>query len=283
MGAGYAAPATSSHDGDHEQPWSSVTEQEFGRYRLESLLGRGGMGEVWRAVDTHKNRPVAIKVLGSWLNGDPRFAERFRRESALAARLNSPHIIPIHDFGEIDGRLFIDMPLIDGVDLAQLLEQGPLGPSRAVAIVTQAARALAAAHRAGLVHRDVKPSNVLISTVDGDDHTYLIDFGIAKALDGTRLSVSGAVVGTAAYMAPECFGGDGDARSDIYSLGCVLYEALTGAPPFCAPQRPPRQPKPGELLFEFDAPRTRTFWRVELCDNGEYGVEAIDQGRPGDQ
>ena len=192
------------------------------------------MGEVWRAVDTDKDREVALKVLGSWLGGDPQFAERFRRESALAARLNSPHIVPIHDYGEIDGRLFIDMPLIDGSDLAELLKDGPLPPARAVRLVEQVARALDVAHRAGLVHRDVKPSNVLVCP-DSDDHTYLIDFGIAKALDGTRLSMSGGFVGTAAYMAPECFVGEGDARSDVYSLGCVLFEALTGQPPFAAP------------------------------------------------
>jgi eukaryotic-like serine/threonine-protein kinase len=211
-----------------------VTEQEFGRYRLRTRLGRGGMGEVWRALDTAKDREVALKVLGSWLGGDPQFADRFRRESAVAARLNAPNIIPIHDYGEIDGRLYIDMPLINGVDLGALLEQGPLEPARVVGIITQVARALDVAHRAGLVHRDVKPSNILVCT-DSDDHTYLIDFGIAKAIGGTQLSMSGAVVGTAAYMAPECFTGVGDARSDVYSLGCVLFEALTAQPPFDAP------------------------------------------------
>ncbi len=103
-----------------------MPEQQFGRYRLGSLLGRGGMGEVWRAVDTDKDREVALKVLGSWLGGDPDFAARFRRESALAARLNSPNIVPIHDYGEIDGRLYIDMPLIGGTDLATQLRSGPL-------------------------------------------------------------------------------------------------------------------------------------------------------------
>ena len=213
-----------------------MTEQEFGRYRLVRLLGRGGMGEVWRAVDTDKDREVALKVLGSWLAGDPQFAVRFRREAALAARLNAPNIVPIHDYGEIDGRLFIDMPLVPGTDLGKLLEAGPLRPERAVAVVVQVARALAVAHEAGLVHRDVKPSNVLISTTaDGDDHAYLIDFGITKALDGTQLSMTHGRFGTPAYMAPECFLGDGDARSDVYALGCVLYETLTGTPPFSAP------------------------------------------------
>ena len=210
--------------------------QALGRYELVSLLGRGGMGEVWRAVDTEKNREIALKILGSWLGGDPDFVARFRRESALAARLNSPNIIPIHDYGEVDGRLFIDMPLVTGLDLDALINQGPLPPHRAVAVVAQTARALTTAHRAGMVHRDVKPSNILISTTDdGDDHAYLIDFGITKALDGTKLSMSGMVIGTPAYMAPECFTGDGDARSDIYSLGCILHHALTGQPPFTGP------------------------------------------------
>lgn len=213
-----------------------MTDRVFGPYRLVAPLGRGGMGEVWRAVDTRKDREVALKVLGSWLGGDPEFAVRFRREAALAARLNAPNIVPIHDYGEIDGRLFIDMPLVPGTDLGEVLGRGALPPERAVAIVVQVARALAVAHRAGLVHRDVKPSNVLVSTTaDGEDHAYLIDFGITKALDGTRLSLTHGRLGTPAYMAPECFVADGDARSDVYALGCVLHEALTGKPPFAAP------------------------------------------------
>ena len=212
-----------------------MSEQMFGRYRLLSLLGRGGMGEVWRAIDTRKDREVALKVLGSWLNGDPDFAARFRREATLAARLNSPHIVPIHDYGEIDGQHYIEMALVEGTDFDALLKNGPMPAARAVEIVAQAARALAVAHRAGLVHRDIKPSNILVYTEDEGDHVYLIDFGIARALDGTRLTSTGRGVGTPAYMAPERFVGDGDERSDIYSLGCVLYQALSGEPPFTAP------------------------------------------------
>ena len=207
--------------------------EAFGPYRLESLLGRGGMGEVWRAVDTSQgDRTVAVKVLGSWLNGDPDFTGRFRRESALAARLSGPHIVPIHRYGEIDGRLYIDMPLIVGTDLAALLTAPrPLTPARAVSIIDQVADALDTAHRAGMVHRDVKPSNVLVTA---RDHAYLIDFGIARALDGTRYSMSGAVIGTLAYMAPERFDGAGDHRADVYALGCLLHEVLTGQQPFTA-------------------------------------------------
>lgn len=213
-----------------------MSGEVFGPYRLEALLGRGAMGEVWRAVDTSQaDRVVALKMLGAWLGGDPAFADRFRREAALVGRLTSPNIIPIHRFGEIDGRLYIDMPLVGGTDLAALLErEGPLPPNRAVEILDQVADALDTAHAAGLVHRDVKPSNILVATRRGRDHAYLIDFGIARVLDGTRHSVAGAVIGSLAYMAPERFDGEGDHRADVYALGCVLHEALTGRSAFTA-------------------------------------------------
>ncbi|MEJ3658119.1 serine/threonine-protein kinase [Actinomycetes bacterium KLBMP 9759] len=210
-----------------------MAEEIFGPYSLISLIGRGGMGEVWRARDTRKDRIVALKRLSPWWGDDADFARRFRREAALSAKLNSPHIVPIHDYGEIDGHLFIDMALISGTDLGALLERdGPLPPQRALGIVGQVAKALTVAHRAGTVHRDIKPSNILINTIDADDHVYLIDFGISHAGDASRISRSGSVVGTPAYMAPERFSGDGDHRSDIYALGCVLHEALTGRQPF---------------------------------------------------
>lgn len=204
---------------------------EFGPYRLQGVLGRGGMGEVYRAYDTRRDRVVALKLLSGHLAGDPGFTARFRRESQVAARLRDPHVVPIHDFGEIDGRLFIDMRLVDGTDLGALLARtGRLEPGRAVRLVAQVATALDAAHRDGLVHRDVKPSNVLLTT---DDHAYLTDFGIAHSADATALTGSGATLGTAQYMAPERFlHGGGDARMDVYSLGCVLHEALTGRRPF---------------------------------------------------
>lgn len=203
----------------------------FGRYRLVELMGRGGMGEVWRATDTEtNNRVVAIKVLPSHLAADEMYARRFRREADAAARLNNPHIVPIHNYGEIDGRLYVDMRLIEGRDLQEVLAAGPLDPARAVRIVEQVAKALQAAHKIGLVHRDVKPSNIL---VDEDDFAYLIDFGIARAADETALTSTGAVIGTYHYMAPERLGaGDVDARSDIYALACVFFECLTGQRPF---------------------------------------------------
>lgn len=210
--------------------------QAFGNYRLLSLLGRGGMGEVWRAHDTRKDREVAVKVLGAWLGADPDYARRFRREAALAARLNAPNILPIHDYGDVDGRLYIEMPLVEGIDLDALLRRdGSLPASRAVAIIDQMADALDAAHRAGLVHRDVKPSNVLIANRRNRDIVYLIDFGIASAVGSTTISTIAAAAGTPAYMAPERFVGEGDHRGDLYALACVLYAALTGRPPFVAP------------------------------------------------
>ena len=202
----------------------------FGSYQLIELLGRGGMGEVWRAYDTVIDRIVAIKILPAEISRDEVFQQRFRREARAAARLNSPHVVPIHTHGEIDGRLFVDMRLIEGTNLQSILDAGPLPPARAVRIIEQIAKALQAAHKAGLLHRDVKPSNVLI---DDDDYAYLIDFGIALAVGERGLTSVGDVIGTFHYMAPERFTNQEvgappvDARSDIYSLACVLYECLT--------------------------------------------------------
>src|ERR1700758_3232502 len=210
---------------------AEVDGTPFGRYRLVELLGQGGMGEVWRAYDTATDRVVALKLLPANFADDQVFQERFRREAHAAAGLDEPHIVPIHDFGEIEGRLYVTMRLIKGRDLQTVLAEGPLSPERAVRIVEQVARALNAAHKVGLVHRDIKPSNVLL---DDDDFAYLIDFGIARAADETRMTKSGNTIGTFAYIAPERLDPriEEDARADIYSLACVLDEALTGEPPF---------------------------------------------------
>jgi serine/threonine protein kinase len=202
----------------------------FGRYQLIELLGRGGMGEVWKAFDTATQRVVAVKVLPAQLAADPVFEQRFRREAYAAAGLSDPHVVPIHNFGEIEGRLYVDMRLIDGEDLEHVLVRGPLDSDRAVKIIEQVASALNAAHRVGLVHRDVKPSNILLAE---DDFSYLIDFGIARGAGETKLTATGNVVGTWPYMAPERFTtGQSDTRSDIYALACVLYECLTSSRPF---------------------------------------------------
>lgn len=208
----------------------AVDGTPFGRYRLTELLGRGGMGEVWRAYDPEMNRVVALKVLAPSFADDQAFQERFRREARSAAGLDEPHVVPIHDFGEVDGRLYVTMRLIHGSDLRDLLNDGPLPPARAVGIIEQIASALHAAHEIGLVHRDVKPSNILVAE---DDFAYLIDFGIARAAAESSMTITGATMGTPAYMSPERLNaGRADARADIYALACVLHEALTGQRPF---------------------------------------------------
>lgn len=223
-----------------------MTPRMFGPYRLDGLLGEGGMGEVWRAYDTDQGRPVALKVLPYHLSRDQAFRQRFRREARVASNLAHPHVVPIHRHGEIEGLLFLDMRLVDGDDLgARLRRSGPLDPDSAVAVVEQVAGALDAAHAAGLVHRDIKPSNVFLAAParpGGPPFAYLGDFGIARILTSTTDSVrtaTGGTVGTLAYMAPERFlGRDIDGRADVYSLACVLFEALTGRKPFPAEEPP---------------------------------------------
>ncbi|WP_433622003.1 serine/threonine-protein kinase [Nocardia sp. CA-120079] len=202
----------------------------FGRYRLLELLGAGGMGQVYRAHDTETDRVVALKVLSQHLAHDPKYRERFRREAHAAARLSEPHVIPIHGYGEIDGRLYLDMRLVEGHDIAALLGTGPIAKDTAVDYIRQIGSALDAAHRAGLVHRDVKPSNILVTP---GDFAYLIDFGIAVSSGDASLTTTGAAIGSFAYTAPErLLHGACDARSDVYSLTCVLYQCLTGSQPF---------------------------------------------------
>ncbi|HZA10183.1 bifunctional serine/threonine-protein kinase/transporter substrate-binding domain-containing protein, partial [Mycobacterium sp.] len=206
----------------------------FGHYQLLELIGRGGMGEVYRAYDTRTDRVVALKVLPPHLADDQTFQQRFGRESHAAAGLNDPHVVPIHGFGEIDGRLYLDMRLIDGRTLGTILKEGdkPLEPAFAVSVVEQVASALDAAHAAALIHRDIKPSNILITD---RDFVYLIDFGLARTAGEAGLTTAGSTLGTLAYMAPERFeDGRADARSDIYALTCVLYECLTGSRPYPA-------------------------------------------------
>ena len=206
----------------------------FGHYQLQELIGRGGMGEVYRAYDTKTDRVVAVKVLPPQLAQDAVFQQRFRRESQAAAGVNDPHVVPIHGYGEIDGRLYLDMRLIEGRTLGALLAETekPLEPDFAVQIVEQVASALDAAHQLGLIHRDVKPSNILLTKAN---FAYLIDFGLARTAGESGMTTAGSTLGTLAYMAPERFdGGFADARADTYALTCVLYECLTGARPYPA-------------------------------------------------
>ncbi|WP_255400359.1 serine/threonine-protein kinase PknD [Mycobacterium sp. E787] len=194
------------------------------------VLGRGGMGLVWRAYDTVIDRIVALKILSADISRDEVFQHRFRREAHAVAQLNSPHIVPIHTHGEVEGRLFLDMRLVEGRDLQSVLDSGPLTPARAVHVIEQIAKGLNAAHRVGLLHRDVKPSNILL---DDEDYAYLIDFGLVRTADERGLTTTGGMVGTFRYMAPERFQTEDtgapavDARSDVYALACVLYECLT--------------------------------------------------------
>ncbi|WP_067821660.1 serine/threonine-protein kinase [Nocardia inohanensis] len=208
-----------------------MTQQlSFGRYTLEHLLGAGGMGQVWAAFDNQTRRRVAVKVLPAELARDDAYRTRFLREAEVTAGLQEPHVIPIHSFGEIDGQLYIDMALIAGDDVGTMLRRsGPMTPADAIDVIEQAAAALDAAHAMGLVHRDVKPSNIVVHATG---FVYLIDFGIAWRQDQPALTDTGGAVGTWAYMAPERFEGELSARVDIYSLACVLFECLTGRKPF---------------------------------------------------
>lgn len=206
----------------------------FGHYQLQKLIGRGGMGEVYQAYDSDTDRIVALKVLPPHLAQDATFQERFRRESHAAAGVSNPHVVPIHGYGEIDGRLYLDMRLIEGRNLGAMLTKTgkPLDPAFVVGMVEQVAEALDGAHAAGLIHRDVKPSNILIAD---NDFVYLIDFGLARTAGDAGMTTAGSTLGTLAYMAPERFdGGKVDLRSDVYALACVLYECLTGERPYPA-------------------------------------------------
>jgi Protein kinase domain len=199
--------------------------------RIETVAGRGGMGIVYRATQISLGRPVALKLIAPEHAADSDFRDRFQRESRMAAAIDHPNVIPVYEAGEEDGRLYLVMRWVAGTDLHKLLrDTGRLEPARAAAIVNQVAGALDAAHAAGLVHRDVKPANVLLS----NDHAYLADFGLTRfAGTDTRQTTAGHFLGTVDYMAPEQFHpGPNDPRADVYALGCVLFAALTGSPPF---------------------------------------------------
>jgi len=207
----------------------------IGGYRIDELISRGGMGAVYRATNVALNRIYALKVIAPELTGDDQFRERFKREMRIAASLQHPNVVGIHYAGEQDGFLFLVMDYVYGTDLRQLLlKNGALEPERAVDLLTQVASALDAAHAKGLVHRDVKPANILITVRDGEEHAYLTDFGLAKRSDTVGgLTQKGVAVGTVDYMAPEqVTGGPTDARTDIYALGCVFFQLLTANVPY---------------------------------------------------
>ena len=234
---------------------------EFAGHRIEGIAGQGGMGVVYRATHLALDITVALKVIRPDLASDAGFQERFKRESRLAASIEHPNVLPVRHAGEEDGLLYITMRYVDGTDLRSLIDtKGRLEPGRAAGIISEIAQALDAAHARGLVHRDVKPANVLLEGAEGSGHAYLTDFGLTRhATSGGGLTKTGQWVGTLDYVAPEQIEGrDVDARADIYALGCVLYESLTGTVPFLKdsevatmyahlnePAPPPREKVPG--------------------------------------
>lgn len=234
------SPTTSSLDMDavlsSEPRRELAAGTKIGHYRIESYLDRGGMASVYEATDLHLRRRVALKVLVEKPADTIDARERFVRESRFAASLEHPNIVPIYEAGETDGLLYIAMCLVRGTNLADFLDSaGPAEPALALNLLAQVASALDAAHAAGLVHRDVKPANLLLATGRaGHRHVYLADFGVTKQASAlSELTVSGTFVGTMEYSSPEQIRGEKlDSRSDLYALGCVAYQCLTGSPPF---------------------------------------------------
>jgi DNA-binding beta-propeller fold protein YncE/tRNA A-37 threonylcarbamoyl transferase component Bud32 len=207
----------------------------FAGHRIEAVAGTGGMGVVYRARNVVLDRERAIKVIAGELSQDRGFRERFRRESRLAASIEHPNLVPVYHAGDEQGRLYLTMRFVDGTSLGELIgDEGRLDPERAIGILDQVAAALDAAHAGGLVHRDVKPANVLLEGGRGREHAYLTDFGISKLVTaGTDLTTTGRFIGTVDYVAPEQIAGEAvDGRADIYSLACVAFHALAGEPPF---------------------------------------------------
>src|SRR5215213_9350473 len=223
----------------------------IGGCRSDAVLGHGGMGVVYRAEQLALGRRVALKVLSAALSHDANFRARFQQEARLAASLDHPNVVPIYEAGEDGDHLYLVMRYVDGIDLRSLLQrEGALPPRRAAGIVAQVAAALDAAHAKGLVHRDVKPANVMVCTDAGGDRVYLSDFGLTKPVDATSgLTRTGEWIGTPDYAAPEQIEGRRvDARTDVYALGCALFEALSGAAPF------PRDVPMAKLWAHVNAP-----------------------------
>jgi predicted Ser/Thr protein kinase len=208
-----------------------VGELISGRYELEELVGSGGMSSVYRAHDRLLERTVALKILHEQFTSDDAYVERFRREARAVAQLAHPNIVTVIDRGEQDGRQFIVFEYVDGMNLKELMTQeGPVSPGEAIELALQVARGLSFAHENGLVHRDVKPQNVLLDT---DGRAKVTDFGIAHAVDVDGMTITGTIMGTSNYIAPEQARGQAvDEQTDVYSLGCVLYELLAGDVPF---------------------------------------------------
>src|SRR4051794_16456409 len=276
--------------------------ERIGDFEIRHVAGRGGMGIVYRAEQLSLGRPVALKVISPQIADSEEFRHRFERESRLAAGIDDPHVVSVYAAGVLEGRSYIAMQWIDGRDLRGVLDeqQGGLVPARALTIAAQIAEALEAAHRRGLVHRDVKPGNVLVRDIGGRPHAYLTDFGVAKALDAAQpeLTRTGYRLGSPGFMAPEQIrGGNPDGRADIYALGCVLFEMLTGRRPFpsanenaetWAHASAPR-PRVSEVRPELGAAYDEVVLRAMAIEPGErFGsgaelaraLEAVAAGRP---
>jgi serine/threonine protein kinase len=203
----------------------------FAGYEVESVVGAGGIGILYRARQLRLDRPVALKLVEPEVARDPVIRERLRREARTVAALDHPNVVPLYEAGEEGGTIYVVTRWVDGTELGALVLEGPLEPGRAARIAAQIAAALEVAHEKGLVHRDVKPSNVIVTH---EDHVYMTDFGLTKRAEtAPGLTAVDQMLGTVDYVAPELIeGSEPDARSDVYSLGCVLFEMLTGEPPF---------------------------------------------------
>ncbi len=227
--------------------------EELAGYRIARFIRKGGMGAVYEAVQLSLDRRVALKFVARELGADERFRERFRREARAGAAIDHPNILPVYEAGELpDGTLFLALRFVDGPDLRRLLQDdGPLGAAEAVAILTQVGNALDAAHDRGLIHRDVKPANVLLERHGSGWHAFLADFGLAKPnAEASEQTLPGEMLGTVDYMAPEQIeGGQLDRRADVYSFGCMVYRCLTGEPPY------KRETRAATLLAHANAPR----------------------------
>lgn len=211
-----------------------LTGRRLGHYRIDGVLGKGGMSVMYRATDIRLGRKVALKIIAEHLTEDPEFRERFVDEARNTSAIDHANVVPLYDFGEVDGLLYIAMRLVDGSDLASLIKDGPLVPERALALLAQVAEALDNLHERGLVHLDVKPANVLVTSRESAaEHVYVADFGLTRRGATGHRTRGGDFLGSPTYAAPEHLRGEPvDARTDAYSLACVLFACLSGRPPF---------------------------------------------------
>ncbi|MGH3761996.1 serine/threonine-protein kinase [Actinophytocola sp.] len=214
-----------------------LTGRRLGHYRIDGVLGKGGMSVMYKATDIRLGRKVALKVIAEHLTEDPEFRERFVDEARNTSAIDHANVVPLYDFGEVDGLLYIAMRLVDGSDLASLIKDGPLTPERALALLGQVAEALDNLHERGLVHLDVKPANVLVTSRESTaEHIYVADFGLTRRGATGHRTRGGDFLGSPTYAAPEHLRGEPvDARTDAYSLACVLFACLAGRPPFQGP------------------------------------------------